>query len=391
MENLSLVNLILFSFIFILVYVGANYYVGLKCKRILQRNLNHVNKIVYWIVFWFISLSYIISFCCRKSLPQTTHYMKFLTILGLYWLLIFFYLLIIFLLMDFLIKPVYRKTDSTRLKTFLKKFYMNGLGIFFFIIFVLVLGQINASTSRITNYTLNINKKVKDFKSLNIAMVSDIHMGIGIKDKNLDKMVKKINNLKPDIIFLVGDIIDENTNTSLKKYMSKSFKKFKSKYGVYAVLGNHEYVEGNLNETEQCLKNGNVVLLKDKTVNLNNDIYIIGRKDFSCKSCNDGIRKSLPVLLQGVDKSKPLIVLDHQPAKLDEPRYNNIDLQLSGHTHKGQFFPLNIITKFAFKTDYGYLKLDDLNLIVSSGYGSWGPPIRIGSRSEIVNIKLNFD
>lgn len=84
-----------------------------------------------------------------------------------------------------------------------------------------------------------------------------------------------------------------------------------------------------------------------------------------------------------------MIVIDHNPKYIDESLNANIDLQLSGHTHKGQITPGNLVTNKMFEIDYGYLKKDNLNVVVSSGYGTWGPPIRIGSRSEIVQMNLH--
>ena len=95
--------------------------------------------------------------------------------------------------------------------------------------------------------------------------------------------------------------------------------------------------------------------------------------------------------MKDADKTLPIIVLNHRPEQLVEAENENVDLQLSGHTHKGQLFPGNLVTGYLNEKDYGYFKKGDFNLIVSSGYGTWGPPIRIGSKSEIVNIKINFN
>jgi predicted MPP superfamily phosphohydrolase len=101
-------------------------------------------------------------------------------------------------------------------------------------------------------------------------------------------------------------------------------------------------------------------------------------------------RKDLSTLLQGVDKKLPIILLDHQPYNLSEAEKNGVDLQLSGHTHKGQISPGNLITKKVYEVDWGYEKKGNFNIYVSSGVGTWGPPIRTGSHSEIVDIYINF-
>ncbi len=94
--------------------------------------------------------------------------------------------------------------------------------------------------------------------------------------------------------------------------------------------------------------------------------------------------------MEGVDTSNPVLLLDHQPQNLDEAEKLGIDLQLSGHTHKGQFFPNNLITNRIFENDWGYLHKESLQVIVSSGFGTWGPPIRIGNKPEIVEILIRF-
>lgn len=152
---------------------------------------------------------------------------------------------------------------------------------------------------------------------------------------------------------------------------------------VFTVLGNHEYYTGNLNESLKIFKEANITILRDEVVEIAG-IYLVGREDASRK------RKNLASLLEGVHKEKPIILLDHQPVALEEAKIAGVDLQLSGHTHRGQFFPNQLITKRLYEVDYGYLAKEQLQVIVSSGYGTWGPPVRIGTQSEIVDIQVKF-
>ena len=183
-------------------------------------------------------------------------------------------------------------------------------------------------------------------------------------------------------MLLAGDTFDDRDITILKK-QKETLKAIRTKYGVYGVLGNHEYYSGNLDEMIKTFHEANIEILRDEVVEVAG-VYLVGREDVR------KTRKSLKELMHTVDLEKPVIVLDHQPVSLEEARESGVDLQLSGHTHRGQFFPNQLITKRMYEVDYGYLAKEDLQVIVSSGYGTWGPPVRIGSQSEIVDIKIKF-
>jgi predicted MPP superfamily phosphohydrolase len=160
---------------------------------------------------------------------------------------------------------------------------------------------------------------------------------------------------------------------------------------VYAVLGNHEYISRNSELAVESLKQANVNVLVDEHVKLNNQFYIVGRDDRMAGSISGKPRMKLSKLMDGIDKNLPIILLDHQPNNLEEGQRNGIDLQLSGHTHNGQFFPNNLISKHVFEHSWGYLRKGDYQVIVSSGFGTWGPPIRIGSNPEIADLTIYFE
>ncbi len=164
----------------------------------------------------------------------------------------------------------------------------------------------------------------------------------------------------------------------------------KSKYGVYAVTGNHEYI-GGVQKAKNYLAEHDVNLLNDTANLIDDSFYVAGREDLTINQFSNLRRKSLADVVNGIDKSKPIILLDHQPFKLDKAVENGIDLQLSGHTHHGQLWPFNYITKMVYELSWGYLKKGDTHFYVSSGVGGWGPPIRTVNRSEIISIKLHFN
>lgn len=176
----------------------------------------------------------------------------------------------------------------------------------------------------------------------------------------------------------------------MKENMGDTLKKIHAPLGVYASPGNHDYMGGNLDMLVESLNKSGIRMLADETLRVGNSFYVVGRNDASGSRYSGEPRKDINELLAGVDKTLPIILLDHQPIELDKADASGADIQFSGHTHRGQLYPNQFITGRIFELDWGYLKKGNLNAIVSSGIGTWGPPIRIGSRSEIVNVKVNF-
>jgi hypothetical protein len=172
--------------------------------------------------------------------------------------------------------------------------------------------------------------------------------------------------------------------------VGEKLKLLKAKYGVYAVTGNHEYI-GGVTKAKRYLAEHNVNLLSDTAILIDESFYVAGREDLTINSFTNLRRKSLSDIVGSLDKTKPIILLDHQPFKLEKVVENGVDLQLSGHTHHGQLWPFNYITKMVYELSWGYLKKGDTHFYVSSGVGGWGPPIRTVNRPEIISIKLHFN
>jgi predicted MPP superfamily phosphohydrolase len=186
-----------------------------------------------------------------------------------------------------------------------------------------------------------------------------------------------------------GDIIDEDIAPVIHSNVGEKLKSFKAKYGAYAVTGNHEYI-GGVHKAKAYLSEQNVNLLNDAFELIDDSFYVVGREDLTINQFTNHQRKDLHEIVEGADHLKPIILLDHQPFKLENAVNNGIDLQLSGHTHHGQLWPFNYITKMVFERSWGYLKKGNTHFYVSSGVGGWGPPIRTVNRPEIISITLNF-
>ena len=259
-----------------------------------------------------------------------------------------------------------------------------------FLFGLMVYGTWSGYSAKVTKYDLDINKIEGNIQSLKIIMISDIHLGGIVDNRRLTNMVNRINDLNPDLVLIPGDIIDSKLDHFIKENMSDTFKRLKSKYGIYACLGNHDTMGDKVDVVVENFENAGIKVLRDEVISIDDSFYIIGRDDPYLQGSTRVKRKDLSFLTKDLDRSKAFILMDHQPKNLSDTEKQGIDLQVSGHTHKGQLFPASFITNRIYELDYGYLKKNNSKIIVSSGYGTWGPPIRLGSRSEIVEINLKF-
>jgi predicted MPP superfamily phosphohydrolase len=256
-------------------------------------------------------------------------------------------------------------------------------------ILLIVGGFINAVIPVITEYNITINKPAGEIKSLRIAAVSDIHLGSIIRKRSMKKLSGMLKGVNPDLVLLLGDIIDGEMGPVLRDDLLRYFVCPECSEGLYAITGNHEYIGGG-NRTIPYIESKGIRILKDEMVTLEGGIQLIGRIDRDSYRFYGKERSPLGELMKLVDTSNPVILLDHQPFNLNETARYGVDLELSGHTHNGQMWPLNHVTSWIYQLSYGYRKMGSTQFIVSSGYGLWGPRVRSGSRSEVLLINLCF-
>jgi len=305
---------------------------------------------------------------------------------GIYYFAIMSYLIIIFPIIDIVRLANRRYSFLPKGQNAYNNIGFNttiflGIGL----IAILVYGTWSSRSTYVKAYEVNIGKNLKQ-QDLNIALISDIHLGDYMDIKRLKALVSEVNELKPDIVLIAGDLVDSSIRPFVKNEMAKEVGNLKSRFGTYFAFGNHDLGEKS-EELAKLLKAEGVKVLKDDFELVDNSFYVVGRDDVAV-SRTGGKRKDLKDIISTVDKSKPIILIEHNPKSLKEAISEKIDLQVSGHTHKGQFFPYNLFTNRSYDMVYGYETMEDFNIVVSSGFGIWGPPIRIGSRSEIVQINL---
>jgi len=378
---------ILIGSLIFLFYGSLNYYIGLRGWQALFSFIPFLSSKVYWLVFWLLSLSYLFSRLSQKYLPTTLY--EGVNLVGAYWLAFMFYFLLLITTFDVLrLLDHFLKVIPGEVKRGLNPAL--GLVVFVLVVATVGYGAWNARHPLVHHYDLTIAKQAGPLKQLHVVMVSDIHLGTIVHNDTLTKMVQTVNDLKPDLILLAGDMFEEKVDTSEKQQVSDNFRKLSAPYGVFGVLGNHEYIGGNADETIKYLSASGVTVLRDSLQEIAGSFYLIGRDDMSGARYNGFPRQDLKTLMEGVDHSLPLILMDHQPSHLEEPVEQGVDLQLSGHTHAGQLFPARLITRRIFEDDWGLLRKGNFQLIVSSGYGTWGPPIRLGNTPEVVDITITF-
>ena len=366
--------------IILLIYAGLNFYLGIRGWEAIGNYLADGSGI-YWAVIAFLALSYFLGRFLNQRSPGRIS--DALVWAGAYYLGFFLYALMIIVFLDLL-----RAIDKTFpfLPLVLKEpSALTGGLVLLFLICLMLYGTYNSRRPVLRKYCLDIPGSPLPLKSLKAVLVSDVHLGSIVGKKRLQGLVRRINKRQPDVVLFAGDIIDGELRPFIEQDMGDLLKKIQSGEGVFAILGNHEYYGGQYREIIKVLEESGVKVLRDESILLRESLYIIGRDD---KYSRD--RKELSELMPGPENKLPILVLDHNPIDIHEAASNGIDLQFSGHTHTGQIWPLNYITARIFATHWGYLRLGQLQVVVSNGYATWGPPIRIGNRPELVEIMIRF-
>lgn len=231
----------------------------------------------------------------------------------------------------------------------------------------------------------------KDLHGFKIVQISDIHIGPTIKEKFLRRVVGKINLQSPDVVVITGDLVDGPAAT-LKHHL-KPLSDIKSKYGTYYVTGNHEYYSGVLSWLPEIENLGiHVLLNENKILNVGESkLLMAGVTDLTAGSMIKSHQTNPRRAMAGGEDTDYKILLAHQPNSIYEANKVGFDLQISGHTHGGQFFPGNLLIYFAQKFVAGLHKYKGTQIYVSRGTGYWGPPFRLGAPAEISILTLQSE
>lgn len=387
-------------YVAIIYWVCRRWYKFISALNIKNKRLDFWLKHFSWSMFLltiFIGLAFI--------LPEDNFLRRPLFKIGAYWLGISLYLILYVALID-LLRWIYSKVFKDKYNDF----YARTICALLIIVLTgvtSIYGIINAKIVRTTEYEITINKDGGNFKEMTIAMFGDPQFGYNIGEYHLKQAVDIINKNDVDIVCVVGDIFD-NQYSAIKNpdKLIDLFNQIKSKYGMYAVLGNHDVEEPILcgftfndddiknklasKEMLDFIRKSGMVLLYDENVIINNSVNLYGRADQERPNLGNITRKESGDLFKEVDVSKPIMVLDHEPREYDELEKSGVDLMMAGHTHDGQLLPTKIATDIIWENPYGLWVKNAFHAITTSGLGLFGPNMRVGTIAEVCIIHLKF-
>lgn len=359
----------MFFIVFLTIYILGNVYIVYRVMHDLKlHGLALTLFITFYLIITFLSVC---SLRIARS-DNTTIPAKILTEIGYIWLGIFSisltYLLISHLAFIFGHTPKFR--------------YNTTLITVILILVSAIYSVINiCGAPKVREYEIKVSNLPAD--KLTIVQLSDIHIDVTTKYNTIKRIVEITNSLNPDIIAFTGDLADTDITKTYEKY---GLLNFKSKYGTFAVTGNHEYY-GGINNYESVCENLNFKLLNNENILVDDKFYVAGITDKTSKTFNYK-PSNIEQALQNIDFTKPVIFLSHQPNPFFEIQKYPVTIQLSGHTHAGQIPPFDIIEYFLYKYFCGLYKGNDSYIYVTTGTRWWGPPMRLFSKSEIVKITL---
>ncbi len=375
----------MFSYIFLLLplVLLALFSVSIIWYYKLWKSFN-LPRWVYWVIQLVLAAVFVYAMGFRNYTPQFINKKVILFISAVYFVCIAYSSVICIVLK--LVSVIFGKiSPNSRMTKVLKGRRILPAVALCCTILLGIAGYVNMGILREKDITVEIDKQsVND--SITAVMISDTHIGTGLYADQLDELVDKINGMKPDVIFMVGDIIDESTTDADKKEMVSEFSRLKSKYGTYFAFGNHElYITDP--KISRYFEESGITILRDEVSVIADDITVIGRMDHhENPEPVDEIIKS-----NNVDISKPLIVLTHEPLELEEISKSGVDLSFSGHTHGEQFPFTRPFVAMANDMVYGQEKFNDMTAYTSSGVGGWGMHYKLPSSSEIVKAQIFFD
>jgi len=359
-----------FFIMMLLVYLAGNIYVFVRGLQTMY-HFPLWSKWLYGLFYWSIALSFLCVFLLRGggiSIPLSHIFFE----IGTSWLVFTLYMVLLLGCFD-LFRIFIRSVPNGFIPSILLTFCILTYGYL----------RYQHPVTKVINIV--INKSLTDAESsIKVVAISDVHLGLGTVKSKLKKYVEMINAQEPDLILIIGDLIDNSIEPVINQQMQDELSLLNSRLGVYMVLGNHEYISG-IEDCMQFLALTPIQVLLDTVLTLPNGIQIVGRNDRSNSS-----RKNLAQLFQTINADLPVVVLDHQPVELNTVVEEDADLLICGHTHNGQVWPLNWLTKRMFEINYGYEKREQTHIYVTSGLSLWGPPFRIGTLSEMVVFNLSF-
>ena len=392
-------------FLFLLpFYLGVSSYMMFRFFYWMKHCNHRFNwlrfKVPFAVVYLFMALSPVIAFLLPKSAVAIV-----IRRISTYWIGIMLYSLLYVVLFD-LLRLIAKHTKLKNTLLFSRGSVISiGSVVVACAVATCLYGIFNARNIKVNEYSVTANKSCGSDKHLKAVLVADLHMGYAIGVDHITNMVEKINQQDADIVIIAGDIFDNSYDgMDDPEGIKAQLKSIKSKYGVYAVYGNHDIDEKilmgftfdwggkqlNSEKMTNFMKECNIKLINDESVLINDEFYLVGRRDTDKPGTEDGTRAEISELTKDLDKTKPIFVLSHEPDELQKTADAGADIDFSGHTHDGQLFPGNLTIGLFWENPCGMIKKDNMYSIVTSGVGVYGTFMRVGTDAEICSVDIDF-
>lgn len=392
-------------FLIIPVYILLNLYILHRVHKWLTACSGHFHSkwfvIPYITVYTLLALSLLFAFLLPSCGLQI-----FIKKLSNYWLGSFLYILLFIMIADIL--RIVLKHIPGKLHNYLFSrigYIFVGILLTSLVVGFSIYGSFHAKVIKVHPYEVTIEKSCSNRNELKVVLLADLHLGYNYGKREISRMVTKVNAQNPDLVLIAGDIFDnEYDAVQDPERIAEKLSEMKSTYGTYGVFGNHDVSERLLGGFSVSLdadevrdsrfdtftEKANITILDDESVCIDDAFYLVGRMDASKPGDGTKNRMTPEEILKDLDKSKPILVMEHQPKQLQELSDAGADMQLCGHTHDGQLFPGNLLLGLIWENPCGYLQKGNLHSIVTSGVGVWGPAMRTGTDSEICPITIHF-
>ena len=392
-------------FLFLLpFYLGVSSYMMFRFFYWMKHCNHRFNwlrfKVPFAVVYLFMALSPVIAFLLPKSAVAIV-----IRRISTYWIGIMLYSLLYVVLFD-LLRLIAKHTKLKNTLLFSRGSVISiGSVVVACAVATCLYGIFNARNIKVNEYSVTVNKSCGSDKHLKAVLVADLHMGYAIGVDHITNMVEKINEQDADIVIIAGDIFDNSYDgMDDPEGIKAQLKSIKSKYGVYAVYGNHDIDEKilmgftfdwggkqlNSEKMTNFIKECDIKLINDESVLINDEFYLVGRRDTDKPGTEDGTRTEISELTKDLDKAKPIFVLSHEPDELQKTADAGADIDFSGHTHDGQLFPGNLTIGLFWENPCGMIKKENMYSIVTSGVGVYGTFMRVGTDAEICSVDIDF-
>lgn len=385
-------------------YLLVNIYVGWRLMRWLWSISPALKKPAVTVPAWLLFGLLVYSPMLALMLPRSAVAI-IIRRLSTYWMGIMLYSLMAILTAE-LLRFIASRTRLKDSRIFSRAGAVTaGLAIIIATALCVVIGSVHARDIKVTKYEVTVDKQAGDLKEMKIVLIADTHMGYAIGRDHIKQMADKINACEPDLVVFAGDIFDNSLDgLDYPDKLKELFAGIESRYGTWAVYGNHDINEKILMgftfnydahpapdaAMDEFVKDSGINILTDESVLVGDSFYLVGRRDGEKPGTEDGGRLSPAELTEGLDKTKPIFFIAHEPNELQETADAGADIDFSGHTHDGQTFPLTIITNIVWENACGMIRKDDMYSIVTSGVGIFGPFMRLGTDAEICEVTVKF-